>query len=64
MFFWEVLELMRRTTLTGWVLLINEQHAFLRLIVALFVSLAALLAIVSLKPYRRAEDTLLATASQ
>ena len=63
-FFWEVPELLRRTALTGWVLLIDEQQAFLRLLVALFVSLTSLLAMVSIKPFERDEDDLLAVASQ
>ena len=68
-FFWEPLELMRRTALTGWVLLFDERSrgsgaAFLRLVAAMFISLAFLVALLSVKPYNRPEDDVLATMSQ
>ena len=40
-FYWEVVELLRRTILTGWVLLVPEERAYLRLVVASLVSLAS-----------------------
>jgi hypothetical protein len=55
-YYWEVVELTRRTTLVGWVLLVDESSAFVRLIVAMLVSLAALVLTVSKKPYRYPEE--------
>ena len=68
-FFWEPLELFRRTALTGWVLLFDERSwgagaAFLRLLGGMFISLSFLVALLSVKPYDRPEDDLLATAAQ
>jgi hypothetical protein len=40
-YFWEVIDLLRRTVLGGWVLLIDEANKFSRLLVALFVSVRA-----------------------
>ena len=36
---WEMINLSHRTVLTGWVLLIDDERAFLRLVLALFTSL-------------------------
>jgi len=63
-FFWEPFELLRRTTLTGWVLLIHEQYNFIRLLIGLLVSSIFLVALLSIKPYKRPEDDLLAILSQ
>ena len=41
-FWWEVLSLGQRTTLTGWLLLIDTKLTFLRLLAALVVSVAFL----------------------
>ena len=63
-FFWEPVDLVRRTVLTGWVLMIDERYVFLRLFVALLVSLAGFTAILAVKPFKRADDDLLAVATQ
>lgn len=55
-----VLELLRRTILTGWVLLVETEHAFLRLLIGLLISLASLAALLAARPYTRPEDSLLA----
>ena len=57
-------ELARRTILLGWVLLIDERSAFVRLIVAVLVSSAALMFTVTKRPFRNWEDQLLATSAQ
>ena len=41
-FWWEVISLCQRTTLTGWLLLIDVENAFLRLVAALMISIAFL----------------------
>ena len=51
-FFWELLELVRRTVLLGWVIFIfDADRTFLRLVMALLFSVAALALLLSLKPY-------------
>ena len=49
----EVLELLRRTALTGWVLVFDEQHTFMRLVVAFFISFGSLIAMMIVKPFKR-----------
>ena len=64
-FYWEIIELIRRTFLVGWVLLIfSTEHTFLRLVVALLFSVVSLVLLLSIKPYRRSEDNLLAAGCQ
>ena len=53
-------ELLRRTSLTGWVALIPEKHAFLRLVVGVLVSLSVLVLTLIRNPYKHNEDQLLA----
>ena len=43
---------MRRTTLVGWVLLIDETHNFMRLLVGLFITIAYFCAMLVVKPYK------------
>ena len=52
-YFWEALELARRTLLTGWVLLLDESDRFFRLLIATAVSICYLTLLVSVKPYKR-----------
>ncbi|KAL1523059.1 hypothetical protein AB1Y20_018019 [Prymnesium parvum] len=63
-FFWEPADLIRRTILTGWVLLIDEDKKFARLLVAILITLAYFCALLVVKPYRFAEDNILAITSQ
>ena len=60
LFFWGVVELMRRVTLTGFVLLIGEEATLVRLSVALLVSCIAPLAVLVLQPYKHIDDNFLA----
>ena len=52
-YFWEVVELVRRTILTGWVLLFDEQSRYARLLMALLVSIASFALQLSIRPYKR-----------
>lgn len=63
-YFWEALELFRRTVLTGWLLLIEEPHVFLRQLLGFLISLTYLVALLYVKPYRAQEDDFLAIAAQ
>eukprot|EP00966_Prymnesium_polylepis_P304929 7045110-Prymnesium_polylepis.1 len=58
-FWWEPLEMCRKLTLCGWVLLISEEYEQGRALVALLVSIAFLTIRLSVKPLRRVEDTAL-----
>ena len=53
-----------RNLLVGWVLLIPIDKTFLRLIIAILVSLASLVLLLCVSPYRRAEDNVLAAGCQ
>lgn len=52
-FYWEPLEMIRKLTLTGAVLLIGEESEQARVLVALLVSIAFLTLLVAMKPLRR-----------
>eukprot|EP00966_Prymnesium_polylepis_P045756 1059373-Prymnesium_polylepis.1 len=56
---WEPIELCRKLTLTGWVLLIGEETEQARVLVALLVSIAFLTLQLAVQPYRKKEDTFL-----
>jgi len=50
-FAWELIELNRRNVLVGWVLFIfDTDHAFIRLVVALLLSVASLALLLSIYP--------------
>ncbi|KAL1499616.1 hypothetical protein AB1Y20_011815 [Prymnesium parvum] len=55
-FWWEVVSLLQRTTLTGWLLLINDRLQFVRLLAALMVSIAYLVAVLACSPYKSRSD--------
>jgi len=63
-FYWEVIELMRRTCLTGWLLLVDERNTFTRIAIAILICLASLVLTLYATPYRRSEDQALAVCSQ
>jgi hypothetical protein len=42
-YYWEAVELSRRIVLTGWVALINEKVAFIRIVMGVLTSLSILL---------------------
>jgi len=62
-YYWASVELVQRSILTGWVLLVSADKSFLRLIVSFMTSLAVLVWTLIASPYRRGEDNLLAGAS-
>lgn len=61
---WELVVLSQRTVLTGWVLLISDERAFLRLVVGLLASLLVGFLLLALQPYRQASNLVLAAAQQ
>ena len=63
-FYWELVELVRRTVLIGWVLLIPTEKTFLRLVFGLLLSAAWLTLLLSVSPYKRPEDNVLAAGCQ
>jgi len=63
-FYWETVELFRRLTCSGFVILIPHDYIFARVILAISVSLPILVATAVLKPFKNPEDTALALFSQ
>ena len=63
-FWWEPLELLRRTALTGWVLLLPEKKRFLRLVTGLLISLLSSFGLLISKPFHREEDDMLSILCQ
>jgi hypothetical protein len=57
-------DLLRRLSCTGWVLLISQEASFARVVVALGASLAVLLGTAVASPYRREEDNWLGIFNQ
>ena len=55
---------MRRNVLVGWMLLIPTDKTFLRHVVGLLLSIASLSLLLSINPYVRAEDNVLAACCQ
>ena len=62
-FLWEVLEVLRKLTVTSFVILIDEQHAQARVLVALLVSILFLSLETWVQPFRRRTDGMLARMS-
>ena len=62
-FWWEALELARKLVLTGAVLLIPEERAFLRLAVATLICSWHVALVAATKPYKRVEDNVIAVAT-
>ena len=60
---WEAVELARKLVLTGFVLLIPEKNAFLRLMVATLVCSCYGFMLAAVRPYKRVEDNVLAVAT-
>ena len=63
-YWWELIELTRRTVLIGWVLLFPAEKTFVRLIVGLLVSIVSLTLLLSVDPYRRRENNVPAAGCQ
>ena len=55
---------MRRTVLTGWVLMIDERKSFIRLLVSLLVSIGVFVLTLIKKPYLHYEDQFVAVGAQ
>ena len=60
---WELVELGRRIVLTGWVALVPENVAFIRIVIGVCVSVTMLVSTLTLQPYVRTEDSVIAVAS-
>ena len=63
-FWWEVASLLQRTTLTGWLLLFGSDLQFIRLLAALVVSVAFLVALLICYPYKKKLDYGMAAGCQ
>ena len=63
-FYWELIELVRRTFLTGWVLLFDESRSFVRILVGLMISVAIFTLTLIRRPYLHHEDRYLAISAQ
>ena len=61
-YWWEAVELARKLVLTGAVLLIPEERAFLRLVVATLICSFYVALVAATKPHKRVEDSVLAVA--
>ena len=62
-YWWEAVELARKLVLTGFVLLIPEERAFVRLVVATLVCSCYAVALAVVRPYKRVEDNVIAVAT-
>ena len=62
-YWWEALELARKLVLTGAVLLIPEERAFVRLVVATLICSCYVALVGATQPFKRVEDDALAVAS-
>ena len=62
-YWWEAVELARKLVLTGFVLLIPEKNAFLRLVVAILVCSCSGFMLAAVRPYKRVEDNVIAVAT-
>ena len=62
-YWWEALELARKLVLTGAVLLIPEERAFVRLVVATLICSCYAVALAVVRPYKRVEDNVIAVAT-
>ena len=63
-YLWEPLEMLRKLTLVGYVLLIPEVYDMLRLLVAILVSVAFVVLQLVCKPFKRASDDWLNVGGQ
>ncbi|KAL1499218.1 hypothetical protein AB1Y20_013725 [Prymnesium parvum] len=63
-YWWEVVSLMQRTTLTGWLLLVDFNLQFIRILCALIVTIAFSVALLVCQPYKRQLDFAMASGAQ
>ena len=59
-YWWEAVELARKLVLTGFVLLIPEENAFIRLLVATLICSFYAVVLAVVRPFKRVEDNVLA----
>ena len=62
-YWWEAVELARKLVLTGFVLLIPEERAFVRLVVATLICSFYAVVLAVVRPFKRVEDNVLAVAT-
>jgi hypothetical protein len=63
-FWWEVVSMLQRTTLTGWLLLLDNSLQILRLVSAICISIMFLVAILLCRPYKSKADFATAAGTQ
>jgi len=63
-YWWEVVTLFQRTTLTGWLLLLDVELQFIRIMTALIISISFLIAVLACNPYKSTADYLVAAGIQ
>ena len=63
-FYWETVELFRRLTCSGFIMLIPHQYIFLRIALAIAVSIPILVMTAFLQPVKNLEDTVLGITGQ
>ena len=64
MFWWEPVEMIRKISITGWVLIVSEEYEHLRVLLALVVSITSLALHLALKPFVSAADNAIAATMQ
>jgi hypothetical protein len=63
-YWWEVFALIQRTVLTGWLQLVNKELKFMRLLMALLLTIGFLVTLNVCRPYRRKFDQTMAAGCQ
>jgi len=63
-FYWETVELFRRLTCSGFVVLIPQEYISMRILMAIVVSLPILVMTAYVQPFKKASDTKLALVAQ
>lgn len=62
-YFWELVELMRKLTLTGFVFLIPQQFSLLRLVLAILISVAHSVMLQAAQPHKQPSTAVVAVAT-
>jgi len=63
-YWWEIASLLQRTMLTGWLLLVDGETPFVRLVAALVITISYLVALLACNPYKRSLDYGMAAGCQ
>ena len=63
-FYWEVVELFRRLACSGFIMLIPHEYVFMRIAIAIAVSIPILVMTAFLRPVKNSEDTVLGITGQ